>query len=71
MLGNRFLISNNWTAIDERCFLCGPYRDLIPGKLESAVHCREVKGLQLESVKRKVEVWCEMAASLGVRDLEQ
>jgi hypothetical protein len=30
------------------------------------VQCREVKNFELESVKRKVDSWCEMAASLGV-----
>jgi hypothetical protein len=35
------------------------------------MQCREVKSLELESVKRRVEVWCHMAASLGVSQLEQ
>jgi hypothetical protein len=38
---------------------------------ESEVQCREVKSLELESVKWRVEGWCEMAASLGVSQLEQ
>jgi hypothetical protein len=29
LLGIRFLISNNWTATEEQCFLCGPCWDII------------------------------------------
>jgi hypothetical protein len=35
----------------------------------SAVQCKEVKSLDLESVKRRVESWCQMAASLGVKSV--
>jgi hypothetical protein len=28
LLGNIFLRSNNWIATEERCFLCGPCRDV-------------------------------------------
>jgi transcription initiation factor TFIIIB Brf1 subunit/transcription initiation factor TFIIB len=35
----------------------------------SAVKCRQLKSLELESVKGKVETWCEMNASQGVRQV--
>jgi hypothetical protein len=37
----------------------------------SAVYCKEVKRLELELVKRRVEGWCEMGANLGGSQLQQ
>jgi hypothetical protein len=31
--------------------------------------CKEVKSLELESMERRVEGWCDMTASLGVSQL--
>jgi hypothetical protein len=43
LLGNRFLVNNNWTTTEERCFLCDPCRDVITRAVSWELGIRCVK----------------------------
>jgi hypothetical protein len=60
---NMFLWKRLNYNTEEQCFLCGQCQDVIKwDKLEATIS---------QSLKRGIEGWCEMAANLGVSQLEE